>query len=359
MNQLMVYLKTTDTCQLNCDHCFTSGSNGKKGFFDTQATIDFFKRLKEYNPHYQDGNIAFHGGEPFLCPTDKMFEVWNEVKDLWSGLWWSIQTNLTFKLTDKKVEVLEKICNKSWGTSWDYGIRWTNPKQEQLWRDNVRTLADQGHEITVMVSLTDNLIRNVAPIDVIKDLASLGIKHINFERVTPDGNAVLNLENGIMPKNHALDYWFLLMWEQTKADRSWEYVDNLFLNSILTSLVHNTYSGCRSRSCEQKILTINAAGTIGGCPNSATNRTFGTINDEVSNVMNSKGRICNINDECTRNNICNNCEVYDICNGDCHQLKWEGDICAAPKSLMIELKKNIKEDYNLYKEVLNGFMGQE
>tara|TARA_R110002072_G_scaffold64203_5_gene159725 strand:+ start:64566 stop:65633 length:1068 start_codon:yes stop_codon:yes gene_type:complete len=355
----MVYLKTTDTCQLNCDHCFTNGSNGKKGFFDTHAVIDFFQRLKAFNPHFENGNISFHGGEPFLCPTEQIFTVWEGVKDLWPNIWWSIQTNLTFKLTDEKIRVLEEICDKSWGTSWDYGIRWTNPKQEKLWRDNVRFLADKGHDITVMVSLTDNLVKSVSPIEIINDMASLGIKSINFERVTPDGNALDNLDNGVIPRNHVLDHWFLKMWEETKEHKCWEYIDNLFLNSILTSLVHNTYAGCRSRTCEQKILTLNADGTVGGCPNSAPTRTFGTIHDDIPSLLFSEGRMCNINDECTRNQICETCDVYDVCNGDCHQLQWQGDLCASPKSLMRELKNGIKSQDSYYKEVLSGFMGQE
>lgn len=359
MNQLMVYLKTTDTCQLNCDHCFTSGSNGKKGFLDVEGTIDFFKRLHKEIPVYENGNIAFHGGEPFLCPTEKMFTIWNEVKDLWPNIFWSIQTNLTFKLTQDKKDVLEKICNKSWGTSWDYGIRWKNPKHEELWRANVKELAQEGHEITVMVSLSDKLIRNVAPIDIIDDMASLGVKYINFERITPNGNALLNFGDGVIPRNHVLDHWFMKMWEQTKEKKAWEYIENLFLDSVLTSLVHNTYSGCRSRGCEQKILTLNADGRVGGCPNSATDKTFGTIHDDIQKLLNSEGRLCNINAECTRHNACATCDVYDICNGDCHQLKWEGDICAAPKSLMQDMKKNVKTDFELYKNVLNGFMGQE
>ena len=62
IDDLMVYLKTTDTCQLNCNHCFTNGSNGKKGFFDVPKTIEFFHKLKEYRPYLRTGNISFHGG---------------------------------------------------------------------------------------------------------------------------------------------------------------------------------------------------------------------------------------------------------------------------------------------------------
>jgi len=132
MKDLMVYLKTTDTCQLHCDHCFTNGKNGKKGWFDVDKTIDFFNRLKQAKPEFRNANVSFHGGEPLLAPAEMMTEVWHHVSPLWENLWWSVQTNLTFELNSDKLFVLDKICNKSWGTSWDRNIRWPNSKKEQL-----------------------------------------------------------------------------------------------------------------------------------------------------------------------------------------------------------------------------------
>lgn len=356
-NDFMCYLKTTDTCNLHCNHCFTNGTNGKKGWFDVEATIDFFKRLHEYHPDYDNGNISFHGGEPMLAPTRKLFEVWNAVKDFWPNVWWSVQTNLTYPLTPDKIEVFEKICGKSYGTSWDKNIRWPKPKQEQLWRDNVKQLTDMGHDITVMVCLSGDVVNHMEPIDIIRDMASLGIKHINFERITPNGNALKFIEQGIMPSNKALDLWFLKMWEQTTEHKTWEFIDNMFFDSILSSLIYNTHAGCRCRECEQKILTINADGTIGGCPNSAVDNTFGTIHDDVEALMNSEGRMCNIAAEIIRHPACSICPVFEVCNGDCHQLAWQGNVCAAPKSMMTKMKKD--NDIALYKTILNGFMGQE
>lgn len=352
---LIVYLKTTDTCQLNCDHCFTNGINGVKNYFNVPQTIHFFKELKRLVPLYDGGHIALHGGEPMLCPTELIFEAWHGIKDLWPNIWWSVQTNLTYNLTPDKVSVFEKICNKSFGTSWDYHIRWTNPKQLNLWENNVRELIQNGYELTVMVCLNQRLIREKEPIEIINYMRELGIQHINFERITNNGNALL--QSGLVPTNQELDLWLLKMWQQTQEHKAWEYIDNMFLDSILSSMVHGTYSGCRSRQCEQKIFTINASGTIGGCPNDATENHYGSIYDPIENIFFNPRRMCNIQKEAIRNPICATCEVYDICNGDCHQLSWQGEICAAPKSLMKELRKN--NQYQLYQNALNGFMGQE
>lgn len=351
----MIYLKTTDTCQLNCDHCFTSGSKGKKGWFNVKQTIHFFEQLKKYRRTVNQGNISFHGGEPMLAPTELMFEVWHGVRDLWPNIWWTVQTNLTYKLTSDKMDVFEQICNKSFGTSWDYGIRWKTPQQSALWEGNVKELTGAGHKLTAMVSLNKRLIEEKEPIEIIEHLAGLGFQHINFERLTSNGNAAAN--EHIFPKNSDLDRWFVKMWEQTLEHKTWKYVDNMFLDSLLTSYVYNTFSGCRSRQCEQKIFTLNADGTIGGCPNDATTKHYGTIYDPIEKILFSTARTCNIQSESVRHPICNTCPVYDICNGDCHQLAWDGDICGAPKSLMIEMDKN--RNQTLYKEILNGFVGQE
>ncbi len=352
---LIVYLKTTDTCQLNCAHCFTNGKNGAKIFFNPKQTIRFFQGLKRLIPKYEKGHFSFHGGEPMLCPTELMFEAWEGIKDLWPNLWWSTQTNLTYKLTPDKLSVFETICKKSFGTSWDYNIRWENKKQQDLWEDNVRTLIQDGHELTVMVSLNNALIKEKEPIKIIEYMANLGVQHLNFERITNNGNAVLH--NDLIPSNLELDAWLLRMWEQTKEHKTWEYIDNMFMDSVLSSMVHGTYSGCRSRQCEQKIFTINASGTIGGCPNDATTNYYGTIFDPIETIFFNPRRMCNIQKEAVRHPVCSTCEVYDICNGDCHQLGWQGDVCAAPKSLMKSLKQ--QNQFHLYKDVLNGFMGQE
>lgn len=354
MRDLMVYLKTTETCQLNCSHCFTNGINGKKGWFDPIATVDFFYRFKEDHPKLRSANISFHGGEPMLCPIDKMLYVYDRLEGLWENLTWGIQTNLTYKMTDEKLAFIKKVAGTSIGTSWDRSIRWQgNTRQEQLWEHNVRLLISEGIDVTVMVCLTKDLME-VEPIEVINKMIDLGIKFINFERVTNNGNAVGN--HNLFPSNLELDAWFLKMWQQSVEHRTQDKILNMFIESILTSAVYNTYSGCRSRECEQKILTLNADGRVGGCPNDAVDSTFGTIHQSVASLLSSEGRGCNISKETLRNEICYSCDVYDICNGDCHQLNWDGDICASPKSMMREIKNYNREGL---KEILNDFMGVE
>lgn len=364
--QLMFYLKTTETCQLNCDHCFTNGKNGKKGFFDIKLVKEFFKEIHDINP-LQAGNIAFHGGEPMLANVADMIEVHDYIREILPNIWWSITTNLTYKLTDE-IKAMFKHCfmETGIGTSYDYGIRFETPRQEQLWRDNLQWLIDEQFNVTLMVSVTNDLVEK-DPIEFLEFVKSLKVSYLHIERITPNGNALLN--SSLFPSNKELNVWFDKLWNATLDGEYYEFFSNEFFSSILSSAVQSSHSGCRCRECEQKIFTLNADGTVGGCPNSAPENHFGHISEGFKNLYLSTARGCNINQEITRALPCWSCEVFDICNGDCHQLKWqnengdivevpvEGDICAAPKSLMKSIKQNY--NYDLYTTILGDFLGNE
>lgn len=354
LRDLMIYIKTTETCQLNCDHCFTNGTNGRKIYFDPDRTIDWLKRLKAAAPSLTGGSIAFHGGEPMLAPIADLRRVWAECKDLWSNVWWSTTTNLVYTLDDEKRAFFKEAFTHGIATSWDKGIRFANQKQEDLWHKNVQLLQEDGHQITVMVSLSKSVL--AMPVEEFLDwFISLNVPYLHLERITPNGNA--RLHDDLIPTNAELDDWFMNLWNASLKVSAHHKFANLFFNSILSSFVNTSHSGCRCRSCEKKIFTVNADGAIGGCPNSAVDNTFGTIDDSIYHLLTAPGRIDNIICESERNPVCYTCDVYDVCNGDCHQLAWDGDVCASPKQLMRHIKQ--QNNINLYREVLDTFVGGE
>jgi radical SAM protein with 4Fe4S-binding SPASM domain len=307
-------------------------------------------------PRFRNAQVAFHGGEPFLAPVSKMREVWRECKDLWPNLSWTATTNLVYNLDQEKIDFMSECLDKTIATSWDKGIRFAHPRQEELWEKNVKTLTkEHGFNVTMTVSLSRDVIQ-CEPIELIRKAADVGAAHLHLERITPNGNARLN--PGIFPTNQELDAWFMRMYEQTIEHKVWEWgPQNMFLNSILSSLVYTTHSGCRCRACEQKIFTLNADGTIGGCPNGAPESQFGTLDDNMYKLITSPGRMKNIQCEINRNSACYTCPVFDVCNGDCNQLPWQGNICPAPKTLMTHLRDQMRMDE--YKNVLGVFVGAE
>lgn len=331
MNELLIYLKTTETCNLNCSHCFTNGSRGAKIYWDHVQVSDWLQRLSVNSPK-PHVHLEFHGGEPFLADLSSMQYVYDNCKDLWDSQSWGVTTNLTFKLTPEIIDFIMGPLGARIGTSWDPDIRFDNPKQYDLWRKNVQTLHDLGVDIKLFISVTKGTVA-MEPIDLLEWVRDLGVKEMALERLTGNGNALLHPE--IFPTNIEQDAWFLRMHEQSMAAGAREWFDNEFLETVYAKFETGyTAGGTFCRDCEEKLFTLNADGTIAGCPNSAPELAFGHIRDQIPDLLSNPQRIENIACERSRDPRCYECNVSQYCGGDCHQLEWQGDVCGAPKTLM-------------------------
>ena len=332
----MFYLKTTETCNLNCKHCFTSGSNGAKVYWDPEQVIDWIKRFSPNVKLTDTLHCEFHGGEPFLVPVEQMVKVCKESKQFIPNASWGITSNLTFKMYPEHFDFIQKQLGNRVGTSWDPDIRFSSPKQYDLWRKNVTTLVDMGVTVRLFISVTKSTL-NIEPIELLEWVRDLGVQEMSLERLTHNGNA--NLFPEIFPDNIEQDAWFLKMHHQMVEHNARDWFDNDFMETIYSKFETNfTKGGTFCRDCEEKLFTLNADGSIAGCPNSAPEHHFGHITDSIEKLLANPVRLNNIICERARNEVCYSCEVFDVCGGDCHQLAWQGDVCGAPKSLMKHLK---------------------
>lgn len=330
-----LYLKTTETCNLNCKHCFTNGTSGPKIYWNKTAVIDWLTRFSSHISVNDTVHCEFHGGEPFLVDSSEMRDVWFYTKNKLPNASWGVTTNLVFRMYERHFALVEDVFENRIGTSWDPKIRFANNKQYELWHSNVKELLRRGVTIKLNISVTRDTI-NIEPIVLMRWIRRLGVQEVSFERLTGNGSA--NKHPDIFPTNKEQDAWFLKMHQQTKQynTRNWFY--NEFLENIYTKFDTGFIgSGTFCRDCEEKIFTLNADGSIAGCPNSAPENQFGHINMHIGDLINNPIRIENIACERSRNPLCYNCEVFSYCGGDCHQLSWQEDICGAPKSLMKNL----------------------
>jgi radical SAM protein with 4Fe4S-binding SPASM domain len=245
-----------------------------------------------------------------------------------------------FKLYQEHIDLIKGPFEGRIGTSWDPKIRFDNKKQVDLWRSNVKKLLFEGIIIRLFISVTKDTIA-IDPIVLLRWIRRLGVQEVSFERLTVNGNAKKFPE--IFPSNTEQDAWFLKMHEQSIQYETRGWFDNDFLETVYAKFETGfNKGGTFCRDCEEKIFTLNADGTISGCPNSAPEFQFGHIEDAIKDLINSPIRLENMACEASRNEICYSCDVFQHCGGDCHQLAWEGDICGAPKALMRELSKKKK-----------------
>ena len=339
MNDIMVYLKTTETCNLNCSHCFTSGINGRKIYFNVDKSINWLKNLKVGFPQMESLHVEFHGGEPFLADVNDMRKVYDQVNSEYDNISWGATSNLVFKIDDEKLNFMRTVLNKRIGTSWDPKIRFANEKQRALWESNVRMLIADGFTIKMFVSMSRD-VTEMEPVDIINYAISLGIQEIDFERITMNGNAKKNLS--LWPSNKELDAWFLKYHEQIVEHDLRDKIYHTFMENIYAKFeIGFPDAGTWCRNCEQKLFTLNADGTIAGCPNSAPEDHYGHIDMPIFDLLWNPKRTKIIACETARDPRCFECPVFDVCGSDCHQLEWEEDVCASPKTLMINLKQNI------------------
>ena len=345
MKEIMVYLKTTETCNLNCKHCFTNGINGRKIYWDSDKTSQWLENMSQYAPEINHIHCEFHGGEPFLAPLDSMISYHERCKDLWPSMSWGATTNLTFKLTDEIKDFIKGPLGNRIATSWDTSIRFATIKQRLLWEKNVKTLIDEGVTVKLFVSVTKPLL-DMEPIDLLKYVRDLGIKEMDLERLTHNGSA--NKHPEIFPRNIDQDAWFLKMYNQMIEYDARDWLDNTFIENVIQKFEDGfTKSGTFCRDCEEKLFTINADGTIAGCPNSAPEESFGCIEEPIDTLINKPTRINNIACERNMNEACYSCPVFAKCGGDCHQLEWQGNVCGAPKSLMLHLQKTVSKTFHI------------
>lgn len=75
----------------------------------------------------------------------------------------TITTNLAYELTAARLAFLKKF--KQISTSWDWKIRFAN-SQEELWKNNVKRLLEEGVSIVPIVCLTSCLIEYFTPLEL-------------------------------------------------------------------------------------------------------------------------------------------------------------------------------------------------
>lgn len=329
-----IYLKTYSGCQLNCDHCMTNGKSGGHTYFNLEKTKDWFHRLDQFLPKEDAIHVELFGGEPLMGKLDDIIEVSQYLRQLERSISIGMTSNLVLKLSDKAIDFLLSLDGL--GTSWDASIRFENEKQYKLWVDNVRLINLLRDNTTLNISLTREVLQ-VNPADLLLWSIQLGFSTISFERITTDGLAVIN---DVIPSNKLVSDWYLRLHQETIRRKLRKQIYNKTLEDVYAKF-ENSDSTCGTfcRDCETKMFTINADGTISGCPNSATKDFYGDIDQPIHDLFNQPKRIEMMTKEAMRSDFCYECGIFEYCGSDCHRLAWNGKICPAPKELMILLKK--------------------
>lgn len=341
-----IYIKTTESCQLHCRHCYIGDNRNKKQFFDEDATIEWLKNNIDLT---QKIRVSFHGGEPFLCPLPKIEKVCKFLRQ-YPNITIDATTNLVYdfdKLDDIIAFVKEYFIDDDGKpfikTSFDEGdirfphsgcLEWRlfDDNGEYIgetfvddsiyttihWTGAVTKVVKSGIKTEIITCLTKPLIEKFTPDNFIGFMELLS-PYFTFERLTENTTA----DKSLIPKYEDVDNWLYQCYQDYKKYPNmhcWTFDDMRFAADRI-------FYGCRNRTCMKNVITINPDGTLGGCPNSAVYQTFGSIYGDYD--IDKRNKL--IQSEHKLNPKCLYCDLFKYCNGDCCQLSWQGDVCPSPK----------------------------
>lgn len=335
-----IYVKLTNNCNLACKHCYNSVCSDHEQMSEQtlERILEYISDLKEQG---YDVDVALHGGEPTLYKnTDALWDFVFSCNEMNVPI--TMTTNLAYKVTEEQIELFSRFKQADGEplvlTSWDYKIRFKNSEQERTWESSVKKLLSNDIAVQPIVSLTKLLLEKKTPKSVFEYMHKLGVRNLNFERLTCNGRAAEN-EDELMPTNEQVDTWLAEAYRVWKSSYSDIYVP--LLDALEWAAYEGKYIGCRARQCTRVVRTFNPDGSMATCPNIPL-ETVGDINtlkpiEEIGNVIIGSAKYKKLCDkESLKNNQCYTCEYYSICNGDCFQLRWDYSGCPG-------LKKTIKE----------------
>lgn len=288
------------------------------------------KVLNSYINDYEDIECVFHGGEPFFQATDKDITNYIKLVKKYNNVKWSATTNLTYDLNDKIIELFSLFNEKFIKTSWDVdNYRFVNDEQKEKWASNVKFLLTKGFNIQVIVTLNKYTLL-YEPREIIEYFKKLGLKYINFERITETGRASVVK---VKPNNSDVDQWLTNAYIYANKCNDVEIQIFKELEDIIKG---NKPVGCRQRECMKNVITVNSDDTIATCPN------ISNIHIINSNGYNKELHQSLINNEKKVDRRCLTCSFYNICRGDCCQLKFDDTGCPGLKNVMTKMLEYLK-----------------
>ena len=341
---LVVYVKPTESCNLNCLHCYNRVGNDS-AFLSLERLEKFLGSMSIY---YGERDIdlgvevIIHGGEPMLCEVEFLKDMVN----LWkfalpfADLVFSMQSNLVL-LNENWVSFIREYLDGIIGTSYSPGLRFVGYDEyaEEIWLKNLDMALHNGLRLYFVVTLGRKFLKEKEPEDLLNFLLRYKAYSFHLEPLTKNGKAEMNWDKiSVSPEEY--DNWKARFFELFVKEKAYKVIPRPLLVDKAKTFYDGVFVGCSSRDCMKRTLTINADGSVGGCPNVARLYIYGTLDDEFSVVWNSDLRKEMMAKERLKRNECLNCEFISVCNGSCMWL----DGCYEGKKFFATVKRLIEED---------------
>lgn len=332
-----IYIRLTDGCNMRCAHCYAKVNYSDPQWINPYKCIDY---IKDYikKTDASEYNISFTGGEPFYCANITIPLIKKIVCSLNGYLdkiiYFDATTNL---MMDSSIsDVINLLKSKVFmfndrpfiKVSYDVGyMRFKDNIELNIWESNLQKLLANVPNIYIKlnVCMTTFLVSE-SPKTFLNRMIKYGVHELHFERLTENTTKTTSL----IPSYADMDKWLVLLYKYYRSIDSKIKIDT-FENYRYA--LQGQFIGCAKRECMWNVITINPDMSVGGCPNVA----FLTDEENIEALR---------EEEKTKHEMCYACDLYQMCNGDCFQLSWQGLRCPAPKKLMSIIRNDFLLDHD-------------
>jgi radical SAM protein with 4Fe4S-binding SPASM domain len=320
---LTFYIKPTNYCNIDCEHCYLPIETRQNKLVMTDETLlsiaSMALDLKEKEGHGQI-HFIWHGGEPLILSPKWYVDAFEKLdsligRDNYTN---SLQTSLVPYRNEWNALIKDRF--DSWiGSSIDFTQRKVKSSSENyldLWMKKVELARSNGFYVMPGMVPTINEIDKAD--EILDWFIENGFTSFNVDRYSRYGN-----ENNIdwpTNKNHAD---FLINLFDAVMARKLQGKPVPYVNVIaggINGVLHDMPSDRWGTKCQREFLVIEPDGNLNSCPDRALHESpFSNIQDGSDALINSKGRrkwirMMNIDH---KEDHCLSCEFRSFCASGC------------------------------------------
>lgn len=319
---LSLYLKPTNYCNIDCEHCYLPESvRAEKAVMSEDAlrkTARFALALKERENH-SGIHFQWHGGEPMILSPDYYWRA-NEilVDELGDGAFTqSIQTSL-IPYKDKWAPLIGEVFHGHIGSSVDFTQRSVKSSPEaylDLWMTKVRLARSHGFFVLPGMVPTRHEAKRGA--EIFSWFIENNFQAFNVERFSQYGSKTID-----WPSNREHSRFLIGLFDamvESLETRGWAPAVNVLAAGIQGVLLG--YSGDRwGTRCQREFLVVEPDGSLNTCPDRAKHEpAYAKIDDGIDALISSPGRRdwIRVMDVTHKESHCHTCEFRHFCKSGC------------------------------------------
>ncbi|MEZ8292768.1 radical SAM protein [Vibrio splendidus] len=322
MYELTAYIKPTNYCNVDCDHCYLpiEVRQQKLAMDDAmlKRTFQFIlETARKLNPEFI--HLIWHGGEPMMLPPEYYENALSIADDVFGDgkYMTSMQTSL-MPYSAKWNDVISNRFGNFLGTSIDFSARSLKGSSDDyvsVWLNRVNKARGSDIEVVPGMVPSKNECKNGAKI--VDWFIEQNFIRFNFERYTvfnrtPEINYPSNREHS----KFMIDVFTRILEQHQQGN----LIQAQPITAGIYGVLYNKSGDRWGTSCQNDFIIVEPDGSLNTCPDRANvEEPFGNVSGSAIEFITSPKRRewlrnANINH---KKNHCHTCEYRTWCKSGC------------------------------------------